>query len=324
MSARSRLRAAIDDGALTLSSGEVTLVRPPAGYDLGDIAPERVTIVHGFYPDVAAWRARGFTVEAEMARTTTAIVVVPRVKALARDLVAQAAALADHVIVDGQKTDGVDGLFRDCRKALGALPSVTADHGRLFWFAGTTALDAWRLPPPSPNAAGFITTAGVFSSDGVDPASALLAEALPPALPRRMADLGAGWGFLAAAALARSGVAQIDLIEAEALALDCARRNITDDRARFIWGDATRHVADMLYDGIVMNPPFHPGRAPDAALGQAFIAAAARLLAPHGQLWMVANRHLPYEDALRRAFRRVEDIGGNAAFKIIHAARPAR
>jgi len=73
-----------------------------------------------------------------------------------------------------------------------------------------------------------------------------------------------------------------------------------------------------------MNPPFHAGRAADPALGRAFIAAAARMLAPSGQLWMVANRHLPYEATLRETFRNVADAGGDGAFKVFHATRPLR
>ena len=73
-----------------------------------------------------------------------------------------------------------------------------------------------------------------------------------------------------------------------------------------------------------MNPPFHTGRAADPALGIAFIAAAARALTGSGQLWMVANRHLPYEAALRDRFKTVEELGGDAAFKLFHATRPKR
>ena len=49
---------------------------------------------------------------------------------------------------------------------------------------------------------------------------------------------------------------------------------------------------------MIMNPPFHQGRAAEPDLGAAFIAAAARILKPHGRLMMVANRQLPYEAAL--------------------------
>jgi 16S rRNA (guanine1207-N2)-methyltransferase len=73
-----------------------------------------------------------------------------------------------------------------------------------------------------------------------------------------------------------------------------------------------------------MNPPFHVGRASDPSLGRTFIASAAKMLAGHGKLWMVANRHLPYEQALKDAFRNVDVIAQNNAFKVFHATRPLR
>jgi 16S rRNA (guanine1207-N2)-methyltransferase len=59
-------------------------------------------------------------------------------------------------------------------------------------------------------------------------------------------------------------------------------------------------------------------------LGRAFVVAAARLLAPSGQLWMVANRHLAYESTLAEAFGEVQEIAGDNRFKILRAARPTR
>ncbi len=319
----SRLSTALDDGLLALPEGPVFLMRPPATYDVATLPRDAVSVVHGFYPDAAAWQAAGYPVTQDMTACATAVVVVPRAKALARAMVAAACAHADYVIVDGQKTDGVDSLFKECRKRLGDLPSLTKAHGRLFWFAATDAFADWAAPPPAKGSHGYVTTAGVFSDGAVDAGSALLAEALPAKLPARMADLGAGWGYLSGQALLRDGVAEIDLIEAEALSLTCARQNITDPRARFHWSDATQFDAPA-YDGIVMNPPFHTGRSADPSLGRAFIAAAARLLTPQGKLWMVANRHLPYEAALTQHFRNVDIIGGNSAFKLFHANKPIR
>ena len=75
---------------------------------------------------------------------------------------------------------------------------------------------------------------------------------------------------------------------------------------------------------MVTNPPFHRDRAGDPGLGRAFIAAAAGLLAPAGSLWMVANRHLPYEDTLAALFRDVAEVGGTPGFKVIQARQPVR
>ncbi len=320
---QSRLSTALEDGLLALPEGQIAVMRPSATYDVSALPRDRVTIVHGFYPDYAAWESAGYPVAQELPRATVAIVVVPRAKALARAMVAAACANADVVIVDGQKTDGVDSLFKACRKSLGQLPTLTKGHGRIFWFQATDAFADWASPPPAKGPHGYVTTAGVFSDGAVDAGSALLVDALPAKLPHRMADLGAGWGYLAAPVLSRKGVTSLDLIEAEALALDCARRNVDDPRVSFHWADATRFQG-AAYDGIVINPPFHVGRASDPSLGRAFIQAAARLLTPSGKLWMVANRHLPYESSLTESFRNVDTIGGNGAFKIFHATRPHR
>jgi 16S rRNA (guanine1207-N2)-methyltransferase len=109
----------------------------------------------------------------------------------------------------------------------------------MFWFAATDAFADWAAPPPGMGDHGCITTAGVFSDGAVDAGSQLLVDNLPPKLPARMADLGAGWGFLAAPVLARKGVQSLDLIEAEGLSLECARQNVTDPRAQLLWEDAT-------------------------------------------------------------------------------------
>ncbi len=319
----SRLSTAIAEGLISLPDGQISLMRPPATYDAAALPRAQVSVVHGFYPDAMAWQNAGYPLLRDLGPCETAVVVVPRAKALARAMVAEACAKARFVIVDGQKTDGADSLFKDCRKRLGDLPSLTKAHGRMFWFPATDAFADWTAPEPQTGPEGFVTTAGVFSDGEIDKGSALLVQALPPKLPARMADLGAGWGFLAHHVLQREGVASVDLVEAEALSLDCARQNVTDPRARFHWADAIQFQAGG-FDGIVMNPPFHTGRAADPGLGRNFILAAARLLAPHGKLWMVANRHLPYEPTLNAAFRTVDTIAGNSAFKVFYAHKPKR
>ncbi|EBA13191.1 class I SAM-dependent methyltransferase [Roseobacter sp. CCS2] len=320
---QSRLSTAIEDGLIALPEGNIALMRPPATYDVSSLPRDAVQVMHGFFPDYAAWQSAGYPVMQDVPKVSVAIVVVPRAKALARAMVAEACAKAELVIVDGQKTDGVDSLFKACRKTLGDIPSLPKGHGRIFWFAATDAFADWAAPPPAVGAHGYFTAAGVFSDGAIDKGSAFLADALPTKLPARMADLGAGWGYLAAPVLARDGVKSLDLIEAEALSLDCAKLNVDDPRVSFYWADATRHDA-TVYDGIIMNPPFHTSRAADPSLGRAFIQAAARLLAPHGKLWMVANRHLPYEATLNECFRNVDMIASNGAFKVFHANRPQR
>lgn len=320
MAALSRLRTALTDGVLVLPDGPIIAMRPPAGYDLAGLGAVHILQTH--VPDQEAWARAGFDTQLPE-KPGTAIVVAPRSKDLARGMIAQAAASADLIVVDGQKTDGIDSLWNAVKKRLGPLPSITKDHGRLFWFSATGVLGDWAITGPAKDKHGFYTQPGVFSDGAVDKGSMALTGALPAALPGRVADLGAGWGYLAGEVLQRDGVTALTLVEAEALALDCARLNVTDPRAEFVWADATTWTSDP-FDHIVMNPPFHQGRAGDPGLGQGFIRNAAKLLKPKGSLWMVANRHLPYETTLAECFGRVEEVPGTPGFKIFHAQRPRR
>ena len=132
----------------------------------------------------------------------------------------------------------------------------------------------------------------------------------------------------------RAGPAQITIpvgqrlgdivVEADHVALECARKNVDDERARFHWADATSWLPNQKLNAVVMNPPFHSGRRAEPGLGIQFIQTAARSLLPSGQLWMVANRHLPYESTLQACFARVDEIAGDNRFKVFHAQRPMR
>jgi 16S rRNA (guanine1207-N2)-methyltransferase len=116
-------------------------------------------------------------------------------------------------------------------------------------------------------------------------------------------------------------VARLDLIDAEHLALDAARANITDPRASFHWLDLAREPAPATYDAIFCNPPFHTGRASTPSLGQAIIEAAARALRSGGQFYMVANRGLPYEPMLKASFASFETLVDNNKFRVTRAVR---
>lgn len=320
-----RLTLALEEGTLVLTEeGAILVDTPPTDFDLSALDRGRVVIRHGFRPDFDVWAARGYSVSHDLPEAaTTAVVVLPRSKALGRAMIAEAAALTDGVvIVDGTKTDGVDSLLKDVRKRCPVLGPVNKAHGKLFWFEADAGLfDDWRSTPSQFD--GFTTRPGVFSSDGVDPASQILLEHLPRNLGARVADLGAGWGFLSASVLrSHSEVEELHLVEADRTSLDCARSNVTDARARFHWADARSWSPSDRVSSVIMNPPFHVSRAADPALGQAFIANAARIVSASGGVWLVANRHLPYEASLTSLFRDVAEVGGDKRFKVLHAQRP--
>ncbi len=320
-----RLSRALQDGDISLEgSGRIGVFNPCAQAVLSDLPRERLHLIQRFRPDHDALHEQGFDVgHTPQGRYATAIVRLPRARALAMALIAEAVAHCDgDIIVDGQKTDGVDAMLRACRASANVDLSVARAHGKLFRFAAHSAeMDGWTARPATV-AGGFRTMPGVFSADGPDPGSRLLAEEVRGRLAGRVADLGAGWGFLGARILQDERVSSLDLVEADYVALDCARHNVPDPRARFHWADATRFKADASLDAVVMNPPFHRSRAADPALGGAFIASAARNLAADGVLWMVANRHLPYAAVLDALFQDVTECLASSGFRVYRAARP--
>ena len=321
-----RLTLALDSGAFVPpADGAVLVLRPHAGDDLSALPRDRVRVVTGFKPDHDWFAARGYAVSARIdGPAAAALVCLPRAKEAARALVAAADAAVTPggpIAVDGQKTDGIDAVLKDLRGHVALSDALSKAHGKIATFPAAAALTDWAARPTQVD--GFQTLPGVFSADGPDRGSALLVATLPD-LKGRIADLGAGWGYLSAAILKNAAVRDLHVVEAEADALDCARVNLTDPRAQFHWADATTWKAPTALDAVVMNPPFHIGRDADPALGIAFLGAAARLLHPQGVLWLVANRHLPYDRPLATLFRDVSDVGGDSGFRVIRASHPIR
>ena len=325
-----RLSLALEGADAMPSSGRILVLNAGAAADLSLLPQDRVTIVQGFRPDHDALAARGYAVTPETGgpdgELAAAIVFLPRARAEARALVAEAARQVSPggpVWVDGQKTDGIESMARDVRSRVAISAPVAKAHGKIFRFDAPDgpAFADWRAAESVP-APGFVTLPGMFSADKPDAGSALLAGALPGDLSGRGADLGAGWGWLSAQILAQGRVGGLHLVEANHSALACARRNIADLRAQFHWADVALFEPGGKLDFVVTNPPFHTTRAADTKLGEAFVRAAGRMLKPSGQMLMVANRHLPYETVLAETFRDFDEIKGNAGYKVLRAARP--
>jgi 16S rRNA (guanine1207-N2)-methyltransferase len=289
-----------------------------------------------FKPHADALERAGFALaRGDESGLALALVLPPRQRDQARALLADAfARLAPGgVLVACQANDeGARSMQSDLARLAGGVRAESKRHCRVAW-ASADHLDAalmaeWVALDAPRSVDGWRTRPGVFAWDRVDAASALLVDYLPRNLHGRAADLGAGTGVLAAALLERNPqLERLDLYEADARALDLARENLaaraTTVPIGFHWSDVSAGL-DARFDAIVMNPPFHIGRADAPELGRAFIAAAAQALRPGGRLWLVANRHLPYEAALAQGFAEVREVADAGGFKVIVARKGER
>lgn len=236
------------------------------------------------------------------------------------------------VVVAGGKTDGAASLAR----RLAGLGTVEAraskHHGVVFWLrrdgdADRTAAALRAANPALALEGGFRTLPGLFSHERADAGSRFLLESLPAGLKgAAAADFGAGWGYLAAGLAQRAPhVTAIDLYEAGFTACEAAKANMAalapQVAARVFWHDLLAEPVERRHDLIVMNPPFHQGRAAEPAIGEGMMRAASKALKPGGRLFLVANRPLPYESVLQQAFARHGETGRNERFKVLWAIR---
>jgi 16S rRNA (guanine1207-N2)-methyltransferase len=216
----------------------------------------------------------------------------------------------------------------------GGVETVSKHHSRVFWTTKTKPWKADKLAVWRDAAAlrrildgRFWTCPGLFHWDEIDAGSRLLTEHLPVTLSGAVADLGCSWGFLSDHLLRSCpNLRSLDCYEADSIALECARRNLglvpCPIRPRLHWTDVTAGLGKTLYDVIVMNPPFHDGRDADPMLGLKFITTAAMSLRSNGDLWLVANKHLPYENLMAETFEFSTKVIESGGFKILHGARP--
>ncbi|MDX8387746.1 MAG: methyltransferase [Ghiorsea sp.] len=215
------------------------------------------------------------------------------------------------------------------KKIAGISVSNSKSKCRLCSAKKTSALDiglqqAWieAALPKRLDSHGLWAQAGLFSWKSADVGSKLLLEHLPE-MEGEGLDLCCGYGLLSHSILHKSAnIKQLHMFEAESLALDCAKKNVKAfEQVSFYHLDATKDSLPKHLDWIVCNPPFHTGQSRDVELGQTIVTCACEALKYNGNLYVVANRQLPYEKILKAQLREVEIIAVGNGFKVIRGRK---
>lgn len=322
---------------LSQADAPVAFLRAMYSHDLGDYAyAKQWRMEQGFAPYADTLREGGYVVSperiAEKDNFERVLFVATRfaeenLATLARGWqmlkVGGWLVVAQHNDLGAKRLDGL-------MKQLGERHALSKHHCRAVAVqktAETPAVLAEWLNADAPQqveGAPLLAAPGTFSWRKVDAGSRLLMEALPKSLSGKGADICAGWGYLSWALLeSRPAIAHIALFEAEKRAIDLAEQNLAVHVAKcsFAWVDATRPLAASNLDWAVMNPPAHDMLQSSPEATAAIFATAAKALKQGGKLYLVANRHLPYERTLETLFSSQATTHENNEFKVIEAVR---
>ena len=165
--------------------------------------------------------------------------------------------------------------------------------------------------------------AGVFSQDSLDLGARFFMQQIPGGIFGGIADLGCGNGVIGLVAAKRSPDAKVWFCDESAQAIRSARANAAalfpGRDFQFQLGNGLDGL-DQKFELILLNPPFHRGHAIDDGVARMLFGQARQHLAPGGQLLVIGNRLLQYQQPLRRLFTKVEQLAADARFTIWRAS----
>ncbi len=169
----------------------------------------------------------------------------------------------------------------------------------------------------------FVTDAGVFSKDGLDPGSRLLIESMPP-VSGRVLDLGCGWGPVGVFLARLNPEARLALADVNQRALELTRRNLLKNgvAAEVIESDGFTNIEGTFHH-VVTNPPIRSGKQTIYAL---FDEAYGRL-EPGGDLTIVIRKQQGAPSAVKHfqeTFGNAEITAKSAGYWIIRAYKEER
>ena len=168
--------------------------------------------------------------------------------------------------------------------------------------------------------------ANVFSREKLDMGTRFFLQHLPQRDYDAIVDMGCGNGLLALASALQHPGAQFTLVDESYMAVASAKKNFYEAfgssvAADFIVDDCLNGLVSNSVDLVLNNPPFHQQHVVGDQVAWRMFRDAHRVLKPHGELRVVANRHLAYHAKLKRLFGNCTTVASNRKFVILAAVK---
>jgi len=165
---------------------------------------------------------------------------------------------------------------------------------------------------------------GVFAKGQLDPGTAALLEALPPISPKvRLLDFACGAGVIGGSLKRRRPEIQVWMTDIDAVSVEAAKQNVPE--AQVACGDRWAAVqAIRHFHLIVSNPPIHTGKGRDYSILTDLAEGAPMRMRDKGQLWIVVQRQVPADVALKEVFSRVTMAWQDTRYRVWCAENPIK
>ncbi len=173
----------------------------------------------------------------------------------------------------------------------------------------------------------IINHANTFANQKLDIGARFFLQHLPNVAGKTVIDLGCGNGVLSVQLL-KQIPKQLTLVDESAMALQSAKATIEEnyDANHQITGNCDidychsnclEDFAAKDIDYVICNPPFHQQNTITDHIAWQMFKDAHRVLRVGGELRIVGNRHLNYQDKLKRLFGGYKIVASNNKFVIL-------
>ncbi len=232
------------------------------------------------------------------------------------------------LVLNGNNNLGIQSLIKKINSYWMHTDLLVKSRGRIAYFIKEINLSRkvrhWKqLSKLEINKDGYYTCPNMFSPKQIDQGSIQLANALKNNLYGKVADLGSGWGYLSNSALSTNfKIDQITMFEKNFSAINAAKLNVLDSRAKFKWLDIDVLIKfKTKYDHIICNPPFHEGSRKKIDLLQSFINCSSNIIKKNGSAWMVFVSDISVEKYIENAFGNFRVIKKDRHYKVYEMSK---
>jgi len=139
-------------------------------------------------------------------------------------------------------------------------------------------------------------------------------------------DYACGAGVLGAAVAQQHPHLKITYADVSAIALAATKATLERNQLHYeaLQPTAMLDGAFGQFDAIISHPPFHTGIHTDYEIGRQFLTAVRQHLSPNGELWLVANKFLPWPELLEAQLGNCDLIVSNNKYAVYRSCKSRR